>query len=207
MNKFIAVISVIFTFGMTSAYAVPTLFFDGTISFDSASGEILVSSELVDSIDIAPAPNLTGSSMNFSALLSSVDATSPYFTVGLFAGVAGDDLSIIDGDLNTLLTGEFLSLQMKGGNGRNSGLITGVIDATGGNLETEFGTSNLIALQLNLTSSFSATMFDSDFSGDIDGRVVGEEIVPEPAVISILGLGLAFIGLIRLPTRAYSSTL
>lgn len=207
MKSLLSVIGIVIALASTTAYAIPTLFFDGTISYDASSGDIFVTSALVDTTDITPAPNLVGSSLSFSATLDSVDTSSPYYTAGLFTGVSGDDLSVFDGDLNTLLTGEFLSLQMKGGNGRTSGLITGLIDATGGDLESEFGTSNLIALQLNLTSSFSATMFDSDFSGNIDGRVVGKTPVPEPAVLTLVGLGLAFIGFMRLPSRAKDTTL
>jgi hypothetical protein len=203
MKKLLSITGFALALVASSAYAIPTMFFDGAINYDVSTGKIQVTSSLVDTIDIVPAPNLTGSSLDFSAILNSVDTSSSYYTIGTFNGVAGDDLSVIDGDLNSLLTGEFLSLQMRGGNTFTSGLVTGVINATGGTLQTEFGTGNLIALELNLTTSFGANMFETSFSGNIDGRLEGRTAsVPEPTIIALLGFGLAFIGIIRLPVRA-----
>jgi hypothetical protein len=207
MKNLSLAIGLVIAFVTSSAYAIPTLFFDGTVTFDAISGELLVTSELVGTTDIVPSPNLTNSNLTFSANLESVDSSSPYYTIGLFSGVAGDDLTVSDGDMNTLLAGEFLSLQMKGGNSFSSGLVTGIIDATGGDLQTEFGTGNLIALELNLTTSFGADMFGSNFSGDIDGRIEGHASVPEPAMVMLLGFGLALLGMIKLPANARNTSI
>jgi hypothetical protein len=178
----------------TSAQAIPTLYFDGDISFDAASGELSVASVLTATSDIAPAPTLLGSSLDFSALFNSVNTSNVYYTIGSFGSTAATDLIVIDGDANNLLTGNFSYLEMKGGNGFSSGLVSGLLNATGGSLANEFGLGNLIALEFNLSTTFSGTMFEQDFSGKIDGRIEGEASVPEPTMPALLAIGLLLIG-------------
>jgi len=187
----------------SSAYAVPTLFFDGEISF--RSGFLNVDSVLTATQDIA-SPELIGSSFDFTALLTNVDATSSFLTIGNFGTTSVTDLTVTDGNSIELLTGNFESLQMKGGNGFGIGLVTGVINSTGGTLENEFGIGNLIAFEFNLSTTFSAEMFDSLFTGDIDGRVIGEEKinVPEPTPLALLALGLMLVGFIKHSRSAQS---
>jgi hypothetical protein len=198
MKNIRSVITVIIALVTTSANAVPTLFFDGNITYDVGSGLVSVTSQLTATEEIAPVPNLIGSGLVFSASLNTV-ITPSSFTLGLFSGVPGDDILVMDGDSNTLLSGDFINLQMLGSNGNDSGSVTGTLSATGGNLISEFGTSNLIALQFNLDTLFAPDMFTNSFSGHIDGRILGEtQTVPEPAALTLLGLGLVFIGLMRL---------
>lgn len=191
----------------TSAQAIPTLHFDGVasaanpgngINFDGISKLLSVSALLTNTVDINPAPNLTGSNMSFSATLDSVDTSSPFFTVGNFIGVAGNDITIVDGDNNTLLTGEFTDLSMRGVNNFNRGVVSGTLQANGGSLMNLFGTGNLIALEFNLDTVFSANMYDNTFSGEIDGRIEGQSVsVPEPFLPGLFGLGLAMMTLAR----------
>ncbi|MDT8281324.1 MAG: PEP-CTERM sorting domain-containing protein [Gammaproteobacteria bacterium] len=184
----------------SSVHAIPTLLFDGDINY-TADGWLTVTSELTGAIDVAPTiPTLLGSSLNFSVFLNSVDATNTRVTVGYFGTGAGTDLSVIDGGVtsNTLLTGNFNTLSVTGSNGRSSGLVEGTLNADGGALQSLFGIGNLIALQFNLNTVFSADMFDSSFYGAIDGRLEGEAVnVPEPSIPALLALGILFIGFVN----------
>lgn len=181
----------------TSAHAIPTLFFDGDMSYSASTGGFSVTSVLTATEDISPAPELIGSELTFSAVLGSVIADTRV-TTGLFDGVIGNDIQVTDGDLNDLLVGEFLDLEMMGRNGRDSGMVSGTVNATGGSLAEMFGAGNLIALQFNLSTVFSADMYDTDFVGHIDGRIEGESVpVPEPNILALFGFGLLLVGFAR----------
>lgn len=188
----------------SSAQAIPTLFFDGSINYNAGTGLLSVTSVLTNTTGITPAPTLLGSSLDFSASYDRTDTSNTYYTVGIFGTTAGTDLTVIDGALNTLLTGNFSELTMKGGNGFSSGLVSGILNASGGSLQNEFGIGNLIALEFNLSTVsgtptvFGAEMFNSDFTGAIDGRIEGAAVnVPEPTMSALLALGLLFIGFVN----------
>ena len=184
------------------AYALPTLFFDGDISYAASSGELSVSSVLTATQEITPSLELAGSSLTFSASLSSVDVSSSFVTIGLFTGEPGDGISLIDGDSNNLLFGEFTSLSIMGRNNRSSGRITGTMSATTGLLESYFGEGQLIALVFNIDSVFSADMFDNSFAGNVDGRIVGQTLpVPAPGIFTLFWFGLILMGIKRIHAR------
>jgi hypothetical protein len=179
------------------AHAIPTLLFDGSVAFDTGVDILSVEATLTGTEDIDPVPNLTNSIMTFDALLLSVNDNG-IFTTGTFGGMPGYDLSIIDGDNNTLLTGEFVSLQMEGVNdsvfqGNNSGVVTGVVSATGGSLAALFGEGNLLAVEFNLDTVFSGEMFNTNFTGGIDGRITGANVAA-PTALWLLGSGIFLIG-------------
>ena len=200
MKVFVKGIALVLAIATTSAQALPTLFFDGDINYYAGTdNELSVEGVLIDTWDLAPSPITAGSSINFDALfvnaetiagdggLFSVDSTKGHFTGGLFL----NDLEIYDGSSNLLLAASFDSLTLKGANGSNKGSIVGILSATDGLLMDMFDNSNLFALQLNLTTTFSADMFSSDFSGNVDGSIEGQFAnVPEPSVLAILSFGL-----------------
>jgi hypothetical protein len=140
-------------------------------------------------------PELLGSSLSFSAFLSGTDTSNSRISIGLFDTA---NISITDGDTNNLLMGSFSDLKMFGRNGRSSGRVSGTVNATGGLLADMFGVGILSALEFNLSPAFSASMFDADFTGRVDGRLEGEVVaVPEPSILALLGLGLALISIPR----------
>jgi len=180
----------------SSAQAIPTLFFDGDINY--SGGILSVRSVLTATEDITPIPNLIGSSLDFTVLFASVDTTSAVFTKGNFGTTAGTDLTVIDGNATGLLAGNFNELQMVGGNGLDSGLITGTFSASSGTLHSGFDVGNLFAFGFNLSTVFSADMFRNDFTGAIDGRIEGQAItVTEPTPLALLALGLLLVGFIK----------
>lgn len=211
MKAFTTTIGLILALTTSISQAVPTLLFNGQINYTAGTttlgtNTLSVTSELISTQDIFPAPNLNGS-LNFDAAL-----LSSYFgfgiNVGSFGTIVGqDDITIKDaGGVNTLLTGNFTSLVMSGNDNDVSGSITGELVSTGGSLATEFGTGNVLALQFNLNTTFNSSMFDSDFSGLINGDIRGQATaVPEPSLIALLSVGILFIGYAGKKSRTPSS--
>jgi len=181
----------------SSAHAIPTLLFDGDISYSADLLKLTVTSELTGTVDIAPAPTLLGSSLRFSVFLDNVDMGSRV-TVGNFGTGALTDLTVTDGGGTNLLTGNFNTLSMMGRNGRSSGLVEGAFNANGGDLQDIFGIGDLIALQFFMDTSFSNYMFENDFTGRIDGRLEGKTVnVTEPTMPALLALGILFLGFVN----------
>jgi hypothetical protein len=195
MNNFIKGFGLIVIALITSsANAIPTLDFSGIIDYDARSQQLSVTSTLIDTHDIFPAPALDGT-LNFDAAL--VSTYSGFgINIGSFGTIAGqDDITVKDGDANILLTGNFSSLTMSGTDNADRGSITGELISTGGSLASEFGTGNLLALQFNLGGTlFNPQMFDSNFSGEINGDIEGRVVeVPEPNMVALLSMGILLI--------------
>ena len=209
MKSITTIIGLALILATSAAQAIPTLFFDGDINYDSASTELSVSSVLTKTTDITPAPTLPGATMVFSAFFVDFDSitASCLFcgdsTKGNFVGSADpltDDLTIFDADgITKLLTAKFDSLSLEGangGNGGNTGEIIGLLSATGGSLMSTFAGSDLFAFQLNLGTAFSDIMYKSDFAGRVDGNIKAHS-VPEPTSLALLGLGILITGFAR----------
>lgn len=195
MKSFTKAIGFIIALATTSAQAVPTLYFNGTIGYDATSTRLSVISDLTGTADIFPAPPLQGK-LNFDADLISTFFGYGY-NIGSFSTISGqDDITVLDANSMVLLTGNFSSLTMSGGDDSDSGTIFGDLTSTGGLLAAEFGVGNILALQFNLNTTFNSTMFNSDFAGLIDGNIQGEKVVnaPEPSLLALLSMGVLLIG-------------
>jgi len=198
MRNIIKYLGLALTMVVSSASATPTLFFDGAIKYEGAFGLLAVNAALTATDDLAMAPSLAGSTVDFSALFDYADASNAAYTVGYFGTTSTTDLKILDGSSNVLLSGNFTQLSFAGINNSNSGGLTGTFVATGGSLQSEFSNNMLFALGFNLDDVFSSSLFRTQIlTGRIDGRITGESIsVPEPATSAILALGLLFIGFV-----------
>ncbi len=180
--------------------AYPLLTFDGGMNYNSETKLFNVGGTLTASQDISPAPQLLGSSFQFSGLY---DPASKYvnssITMAKFTGLPGSSaplLQIVDGNSILLLEGELSGLVMGGANGTSTGALGALFNPTGGSLINEFAVgAKLFALQLNLTTNFASTMFDQGFSGNVDGRLSAPVAVsvPEPGVLVLFMLGLGVL--------------
>jgi hypothetical protein len=179
-----------------TAQALPVLRFSGAVGYDyNVAGDDLlgVDAVLTGFEDIIPVPELSGSLLTLDALfVSSINSAA--ITTGYFTGVTGYDIQIFEGDGSggvgsLLLSGDFNGqLVMTGRDGRNRGTVTAMFTPTAGSLLVSSpGVWNLLALEINLTTTFGATMFGGDFSGDILGEV---KAVPEPSTAMLLGIAL-----------------
>jgi len=180
------------------AQAVPTLFFDGDISYDAQTRLLSVNSILTDTFDIVPQPDLTGV-LNFEAEYVS-EFIGWGFVTGTFGSIAGqNDISVLDANMYPLLTGNFNSLLMSGNAGDFGSSISGEFIANGGTLEALFGVGNVIALQFNLDVALNDNTFNQNFTAHIDGRVEGTPAVnvPEPSILALLGFGFLIAGFAR----------
>lgn len=200
MKHIVKGIAFILAMAASSAQAIPTLMFNGDINFNSTTNILNVTSELFHAENTSTTVNLSNSTLTFDATLTSVTSALGFFssTIGNFSGITGNDLTIIDGDGITLLTADFSSLGLEGFDGEDSGIISGALTATGGSLINDFNTSDLFALQLNMDTVFSNLMFESNFTGQVNGDLKGHAAnVPEPTTMVLLCLGLLMIGFVH----------
>ena len=190
---------IVLAIASTYGHAVPILYFDGSSDYDATSGLLTINAGLTGTDGIAPPPTLAGSSLSIQASFVSASSVDS-ITTGWFDSAPGSpDLSIIDGGATTLLEGEILDLLIKGPNGLDFGVLAANFTPTAGSLLGDFtDPSGIFALELNLTSVFSPAMFESDFSGQTDGRVTtGAAIppseIPEPGIFALLALSLGLV--------------
>ena len=192
--KSLTLVLVLFT---PVAQAIPTLTFDGAIEYTSSGTSLNVSGNLTQVNDISESLLLSGSTVEFNALFTSADTISndcPIcvpVTVGHFSGVSGYDFEIYDGNDVLLLAGDFGSLLLGGTDGESGGRMAGTLLATNGLLMDYFDPGILFAFSLDLGNTlFSATMYESDFTGTIERGLIVGRAVPEPGIMSLFAFGL-----------------
>ena len=180
------------------AEALPALFFDGTLAYSQAS-QLLTLSAPITATEGLSLPLGAGSEFHFIARFASL-TTAGAILATLDPVAATPGVEVVDGGGTALLLGDLGTAALGGGAGSDLGILAAQFHPTAGALRGNFGDqASLFALTLNLSTPFSPTLFETDFSGAVDGRI--QAVVPEPAtglllllgLPLLLGLGLSFI--------------
>ena len=208
-----------------AAGSVPDYFFNGPVSYDVATGTLSIDTgaggaEIFSSTGL-PAPyavipttqpnsNIPGSEVVLSmGLVTGSVSDNGTFTTASFSTPPSYQAALYLGNgsggtaTTPVLTGTLSGLQVGGLDGNNYGELTGYLHPTGGLAYDYFSDpSDVIALNFNLSTSFSGTMFDSSFTGQINGQVESTTApTPLPPSVWLLGSGLALLGLGGRPRR------
>ncbi len=179
------------------AEAMPALFFDGAIRFTQATGEVVVEGDIARTQELPLPALLPGSTFLLNARFASL-TTGPVIIATLDPIPGDPGVLVTDNDGTTLLVGDLTSAELAGPAGWDFGRLIGEITPTSGTVAQELtDPSPLFGLSLNLTTPFSAQMFNADFSGRVNGRIlalaaVPQSInaVPEPTTALLFSAGL-----------------
>lgn len=179
------------------AEAMPALFFDGAIRYTQATGAVVVEGDIALTQELPLPTLLPGSRFLLNARFASL-TPGPVLIAALDPAPDRPGVLVADIDGTTLLTGDLTAAELAGPAGWDFGRLMGEITPTGGTVAAEFtAPSPLFALSLNLTTPFSAQMFDADFSGRVNGRIItlattsqAVNAVPEPTTALLFSAGL-----------------
>ena len=202
----------------TRAATVADYFFNGPIAY-SVTGQTLSvdtgsqGAELISSTGL-PAPfavvptgqpgsNIAGSEILLSmSLVPGSVVDNGFATSASFSTAVGYQAALYLGNgsggaaATPVLTGTLSNLQVSGFDGGTSGVLTGYLHPTGGLAYSYFSDpSDVIALDFNLSTDFSAAMYSASFNGQINGQVESApDPVPIPAAMPLFLSGLALVG-------------
>jgi hypothetical protein len=218
-------VSTVMAFGlgwgsMTHAATVADYFFNGPIAYSSSSqtlsvvtgagGAVLFNSTGLPAAYSVTAANQAGSEVVMSInLVDSSIVDNGFSTTANFFTPTGYKVELFLGNgsggtaATPVLTGWVSSMQASGIDGSNTGVLTGYLHPTGGSAFAYFSDpSNIIALDFNLSTDFSSLMYQSSFSGQINGQVQAQAApVPIPATLPMLVSGLGLLGATRARRR------
>jgi len=190
-----------------SIHAVPTLDFIGGLAFDSTADILTIIGQIngVSSEFNAIEAELLNSSLVLSVELASVTGNTvtnplPPFDevttiVADFNSGTGTDLQITKLATTWLVANVVDPVIMAGTKDRDFGDLNGEFLPTAGDLLSYFTLpSSIFALEVSLTNPFSLEMFDSDFTGDVNGSVAAiagnPSAIPEPPVWALFAVAL-----------------
>lgn len=170
--------------------AAPIIFYDGTVQYSATTQDLTVNATVTSVDTAAVSSDVLGSVLTFSANLDGV-ADAGFFTNASFS--TDPSAFSLDGADN-YITGGIQNLTMSGVNYTNTGSLQGTIDLIAGTLLSDFESqAQLFAIELDLTNFISLNMFDSDFSGVLDGQI---DATPVPESVSLVLLTAIFAGLL-----------
>jgi hypothetical protein len=198
---------------ITHAATVADYYFNGPIAYSStsqtlsvatgSSGAVLFNSTGLPTAysvtaanqagsEVVMSMNLVGTSIVDNGFSTTADFSTPTgYKVQLFLGNGSGGTAAAP-----VLTGWLSSMQASGIDGSNTGVLTGYLHPTGGLAFSYFSDpSDIIALDFNLSTNFSSLMYQSAFSGQINGQVQAQAApVPIPGTLPLLLSGLGLLG-------------
>ena len=196
------------------ASVVPDYYFNGPTDYDATTGtlsvatgpggaEILASTGLPADLS-ATAATAAGSEVLLSLnLVAGSVVDNGYSTTASFSTSAGYVAALYLGNgsggtsATPVLTGTLSNMQISGVDGSNSGVLTGYLHPTGGSAYAYFSNpSDVVALDFDLSTNFSSTMYSSSFGGQINGQVESAPPVPIPGALPLFLSGVGLLGMI-----------
>jgi len=212
------------TAGLARAAAVPDYYFNGPVNFDATTEALSVATgpggaELFESSGLptqysVDAANAVGSEIVLSMNLAANSIVDNGYSTTASFDTAADYVAALylgngsGGTSNApVLTGTLSNLQVSGIDGNNAGVLTGYLHPTGGLAYAFFADpSDVVALDFDLTTDFSQSMYAASFSGQINGEVESTSSVPLPWGLPLLSTGLGLLGLAARPRTTRVST-
>ena len=182
----------------------PELSFAGGFNYAysdvTSIGFLTITGNLNGFQDLSIAPALANSQFTLTSIFQSA-----VYGVNKTEGIFGTsvtqlnpwDFTITGGDNTNLLQGSVNSLAMSGINGFSFGLLSADLDIVKGALANDFniGSSSLLGLTFNMSTPLASNIFQTSFSGDVNGLLTAKAVnVPEISSIFLMLAG--FLGLI-----------
>jgi len=172
----------------------PELSFEGNFNYTYSNvtsiGFLTLTGSLIGYQGLNSTPILQNSV--FSLTSKFISATYGSEVIGQFGTsvtqISPFDFSIVGGDNTNLLQGSVSSLSLSGLNGFNFGLLSGNLEPFNGALYDSFtsSSSSLLGLVLNLSTPLSSNVFNSSFSGSVNGSLTAVAVSESDSVWLLL---------------------